>query len=117
MVGSTLHIVHGMVEAELPAPPLKVRGIGLEALKMKMLSPNKICAVVAAPDAKGMRMQLKKALRLTRMAEFRLDWLSDDSQIRTFLRYLATSRPPAMLIATCRRRAAGGQSAVRLPAS
>jgi 3-dehydroquinate dehydratase/shikimate dehydrogenase len=76
---------------------------------MKMLSLDKICAVVAAPDAKGMLMQLRKALRLTRMAELRLDWLADDSQIRTFLRYLATSRPRATLIATCRRREAGGQ--------
>src|SRR5690242_6012034 len=76
---------------------------------MKTLGLTKICAVVAAPDAKAMRMQLRKALSLTRMAELRLDWLSDDLQIRTFLGYLAANSPRATLIATCRRREAGGQ--------
>ena len=76
---------------------------------MKTLGLNKICAVVAAPDVKAMRTQLTKALRLTRMAELRLDWLSDDRQIRIFLRYLAATRAGTTLIATCRRREAGGQ--------
>ena len=74
-----------------------------------MLGLSKICAVIAAPDAKAMRMQLRKALRLTRMAELRLDWLSDERQIKAFLRYLATTRLRATLIATCRRREAGGR--------
>jgi len=76
---------------------------------MKLLGLNKICAVIAAPDAEAMRKQLTKALRLTRMAELRLDWLSDDREISIFLRRLATSRPRAILIATCRRREAGGR--------
>lgn len=75
---------------------------------MKTLRLGKICAVVAASDAKAMRMQLRTALRVTPMAELRLDWLSDDRQIRTFLSYLAATRPRATLIATCRRREAGG---------
>lgn len=54
-------------------------------------------------------MQLSKALRLARMVELRLDWLSDDREISSFLRYVATSRPRATLIATCRRREAGGR--------
>ncbi len=76
---------------------------------MKMLGPSKVCAVIAASAAGAMRKQLSKALRLTRMAELRLDWLSDDRQISIFLRHLAVSRPRATLIATCRRREAGGR--------
>jgi 3-dehydroquinate dehydratase/shikimate dehydrogenase len=76
---------------------------------MKMLGLSKICAVIAAPDAEAMHAQLSRALRLTRMAELRLDWLSDDRQISIFLRHLAISRPRATLIATCRRRDAGGK--------
>ncbi len=76
---------------------------------MKVLGTSKICAVIAAPDAGAMRKQLSKALRLTRMAELRLDWLSDDRQIGIFLRHLAARRPRATLIATCRREEAGGQ--------
>lgn len=70
---------------------------------------HKICAVIAAPNAEAMRKQLSRALRLTRMAELRLDWLLDDREIRIFLRYLAASRPRATLIATCRRREAEGR--------
>lgn len=74
-----------------------------------MLELSGICAVIAAPDARAMRMQLGKVLRLARMIELRLDWLSDDREISSFLRHIATNRPRATLIATCRRRQAGGQ--------
>ena len=74
-----------------------------------MLGQDKICAVVAAPDAAAMRRQLRGALRQTRTVELRLDWLSDDREITRFLRQLATERPRATLIATCRRREAGGR--------
>jgi 3-dehydroquinate dehydratase / shikimate dehydrogenase len=74
-----------------------------------MLGRDKICAVVAAPDARSMRRQLVHALRETRTVELRLDWLSDDSEIINFLAQLAASRPRATLIATCRRREAGGR--------
>ncbi|MBZ5694012.1 MAG: shikimate dehydrogenase [Acidobacteriia bacterium] len=77
--------------------------------KHKMLGHDKICAVVAAPDAGAMRRQLRKALRQTRTVELRLDWLSDDREIARFLRQLAAGRPRATLIATCRRREAGGR--------
>ncbi|HEY6443621.1 MAG TPA: shikimate dehydrogenase [Candidatus Acidoferrales bacterium] len=78
-------------------------------MKRKMLGPSKICAVIAAHDAEAMREQLTTALRLTRMVELRLDWLLDDRQIRRFLRHVATSKPRATLIATCRREEAGGR--------
>jgi 3-dehydroquinate dehydratase / shikimate dehydrogenase len=74
-----------------------------------MLGRNKLCAVVAAPDARAMRRQLARALVETRTVELRLDWLSSDREILDFLRQLSLNPPKATLIATCRRREAGGQ--------
>ena len=47
--------------------------------------------------------------RLTHTIELRLDWLADDREIEKFLRHLASRKPQATLIATCRRREAGGR--------
>lgn len=44
-----------------------------------------------------------------RTIELRLDWLKDEAEIGRFLRQLAAAKPRATLIATCRRRAAGGE--------
>jgi 3-dehydroquinate dehydratase / shikimate dehydrogenase len=74
-----------------------------------MLGRDKVCAVVAAPDAGSMRSQLLRALRHTHTVELRLDWLRDDAEIIRFLRTLARLRPRATMIATCRRREAGGR--------
>ena len=74
-----------------------------------MLGRDKVCAVVAAPDARAMRRQLARALVETRIVELRLDWLSSDREILDFLRQLSLNPPKATLIATCRRREAGGQ--------
>src|ERR1700730_13255014 len=74
-----------------------------------MLWKDKICAVVAATDARSLWKQLGQALRTTSTVEFRLDWLSEDREISIFLRRLAVSHPRATLIATCRRREAGGR--------
>ena len=74
-----------------------------------MLGFHKVCAVVAAPDAGRMRRQLQRALRQTRTVELRLDWLTSDGEISRFLAYLAAHKPRATLIATCRRREAGGR--------
>jgi 3-dehydroquinate dehydratase / shikimate dehydrogenase len=71
-----------------------------------------VCAVVAAPDANSMLSQLGQALRRARTVELRLDWLSSDREIDRFLRRLGanhSARRRATLIATCRRRAAGGR--------
>jgi 3-dehydroquinate dehydratase / shikimate dehydrogenase len=75
-----------------------------------MIAKDKICAVAAAADALGMWKQLARALRVTQTVELRLDWLSGDEEIDRFLARLA-KRPPrrATLIATCRRREAGGK--------
>ena len=74
-----------------------------------MISKDRICAVVAAADAVGMWRQLAQALRVTRTVELRLDWLSGDAELDRFLARLAKQRPRATLIATCRRREAGGK--------
>jgi 3-dehydroquinate dehydratase / shikimate dehydrogenase len=74
-----------------------------------MIAKDKICAVVAAADALGMWEQLTQALRVTRTVELRLDWLSDEDELDRFLVRLAKKRPRATLIATCRRRVAGGK--------
>ncbi len=72
-------------------------------------SEDKICAVVAAPDARSMWRQFRQALPQTRTVELRLDWLRDDAEITRFLaRLRAAKKPRATLIATCRRRPAGG---------
>jgi 3-dehydroquinate dehydratase/shikimate dehydrogenase len=74
-----------------------------------MIAKDKICAVVAAADAVGMWKQLAQALRVTRTVELRLDWLTAARETDRFLARLSKKRPGATLIATCRRRAAGGK--------
>lgn len=51
---------------------------------------------------------LKLALRRTSTIELRLDYLSSDAEIEKFLEHLSKTQVRATLIATCRRRAAGG---------
>src|SRR5712692_3021417 len=70
---------------------------------------DKVCAVVAAPDARGMMRQLRQALRFTRTVELRLDWLKSDLERMQFLGNIKLTRPRATMIATCRRRLAGGR--------
>jgi 3-dehydroquinate dehydratase/shikimate dehydrogenase len=81
-----------------------------------MIGESKICAVVAAENAAAMRRQLKRALAQTKTVELRLDWLANDGEIERFLARLAANGPQrskmrdrATLIATCRRREAGGR--------
>ena len=74
-----------------------------------MIAKDKICAVVAAADALGLWGQLERALRVTRTVELRLDWLADEDEMDRFLARLEKKRPRATLIATCRRRVAGGK--------
>jgi 3-dehydroquinate dehydratase / shikimate dehydrogenase len=76
--------------------------------KHSVLGRDKICAVVAATGARAMLRQLAAALRETRTVELRLDWLADDREIGRFLAHLK-SPSGAVLIATCRRREAGGK--------
>ena len=74
-----------------------------------MFGKDKICAVVAAPDASAMWRQLQQALAQTRTVELRLDWLRDDAEIARFIARLRSAKKLRVtLIATCRRRPAGG---------
>ena len=74
-----------------------------------MFGKHKICAVIAAYDSRSMWRQLQQALTQTRSIELRLDWLRDDAEIARFItRLRATKSLRATLIATCRRRPAGG---------
>jgi 3-dehydroquinate dehydratase/shikimate dehydrogenase len=74
-----------------------------------ILGLDKICAVVAAKEAKSMSKQLATALQKTRTVELRLDWLSDDFEITRFLQGLRARRQKGVFLATCRRTEAGGR--------
>lgn len=74
-----------------------------------MIGKDKICAVVAALDATSMWRQLLLADKQSRTVELRLDWLRDDREITRFLARLAARPAKATLLATCRRRQAGGR--------
>lgn len=69
----------------------------------------RVCAVAAAPTARGMVRQVRAALRETRTVELRLDWLRGPAQRSAFLRWLGKSRLRARFLATCRRAAGGGR--------
>src|SRR3984957_2977295 len=74
-----------------------------------MIGKDKICAVVAAADAGSMWRQFLEALKQTRTVELRLEWLRDDAEISRFLaRLRCAGKRRATMIATCRRRPAGG---------
>ncbi|MGH9738029.1 MAG: shikimate dehydrogenase [Candidatus Acidiferrales bacterium] len=79
-----------------------------------MLGHDKICAVVAASHAADMRRQFRAALRETRTVELRLDWLANDREISRFLHCLPPVDRGVTLIATCRRREAGGKYAGKI---
>jgi 3-dehydroquinate dehydratase / shikimate dehydrogenase len=72
----------------------------------------RLCGVVAAPTAREMRVLVASGLRQTRTVELRLDWLKNDQERHSFLKWLKGFRSSkAQLIATCRRRIAGGEFA------
>jgi 3-dehydroquinate dehydratase / shikimate dehydrogenase len=76
---------------------------------------DRICGVVAAVTPRDMFRQLAAALHSTSTVELRLDYLRDAREIRHFLAQLSEFRrvvpriARATLIATCRRKDAGGK--------
>lgn len=70
---------------------------------------DRICAVVAAPTAVEMLAQMCAALQQTRTMELRLDWLKSEREVAELLARVPSLRRQATLIATCRRREAGGR--------
>jgi 3-dehydroquinate dehydratase/shikimate dehydrogenase len=72
----------------------------------------RLCGVLAAPTAPELRRLLALAQRETPTAEIRLDWLKNDGERRSFLKWLKAHGPrKGQLIATCRRRVGGGEFA------
>jgi len=78
---------------------------------MKLLFKDCICAVVAAATSREMQAQFRRALRLTRTIELRLDWLRNDLERAHFLGWLNANQRSGAWIATCRRMEAGGRYA------
>ncbi len=70
---------------------------------------DRICAVVAASSPEEVVRQLRIALRHTRTIELRLDWLKTHRGRLAVLGSLVRLRARAQIIATCRRREAGGR--------
>jgi 3-dehydroquinate dehydratase/shikimate dehydrogenase len=72
----------------------------------------RICAVVASRNARKFQKLVRAALRETPTVELRLDWLENDREREKALEWLKRCSPKkAALIATCRRRVAGGEFA------
>lgn len=72
---------------------------------------SRVCGVVAARTARETQRQIRVALRYTSTLELRLDWLANGSEVSKLLGALKNDRvgSKATLIATCRRREAGGK--------
>jgi 3-dehydroquinate dehydratase / shikimate dehydrogenase len=83
----------------------------------ELFRTGKICAVVAERDAAAMARELRRALRVSKTVELRLDWLRSAGEIERMIQWLAANRKRlgaasrVTLIATCRRRGAGGEFA------
>ena len=95
-----------MVEALLSP---RERNADAEKEQQVLFGRERICAVVAAATAKEMVRQLLRALRLTRTVELRLDRIRSVRERGRLHGWLDSHRPRATLIATCRRREAGGR--------
>ena len=77
-----------------------------------LFGEDRVCAVVAARTSAEAVSQLKMArtgATTARVVELRLDFLSDRLETARLLRWLARQKKTPALIATCRRREAGGR--------
>jgi 3-dehydroquinate dehydratase/shikimate dehydrogenase len=73
---------------------------------------SRICAVAAAATASEMADLVRVGLEQTPTIELRLDWLRNDSERSSLLRWLKKNKPRgSTFLATCRRRAGGGKLA------
>jgi 3-dehydroquinate dehydratase/shikimate dehydrogenase len=72
---------------------------------------DRICAVVAATTATETLRGLRDALKESRTVELRLDWLKNDAELKRLLAKLRVDRKKTCVIATLRRREAGGKYA------
>jgi 3-dehydroquinate dehydratase / shikimate dehydrogenase len=83
--------------------------------RASLFGKDRICAVVAAPTAREMWNQVRRALKYTRTIELRLDWLKNRKELKLLLARLRLSPRPATFVATCRRREAGGRFSGSVP--
>jgi 3-dehydroquinate dehydratase / shikimate dehydrogenase len=74
-----------------------------------MFEDNKVCAVVAESSAQDALAAARLALRRTRAVELRLDYLNSEDEFAALLRGIQPLAGQATLIATCRRKEAGGK--------
>ncbi len=73
---------------------------------------NRICGVAAASTAPEMAKLVRLGVRETPTVELRLDWLKNDNEREKFLGWLKREKFGATtFVATCRRRAGGGEFA------
>jgi 3-dehydroquinate dehydratase/shikimate dehydrogenase len=70
---------------------------------------DRICAVVAEPTASAALRSLRQAIRQSRTVELRLDYLRNARELSLLLKRLEVDRRKYCVIATLRRRAAGGR--------
>ena len=81
----------------------------------ELFRSGKICAVVAERSVAAMIAAMRRALRMSRTVELRLDWLGSEREIERMIRWLGANRgrlrigSRVSLIFTCRRREAGGE--------
>ncbi len=73
-----------------------------------LFEKDRVCAVIAAETARGMKSQVRLSLRKTRTLELRLDYLTSAKERESFLSWLRRNRLRGVLIATCRRQEGGG---------
>lgn len=69
---------------------------------------ERICGVVAADTARGMKAQIRRGLGKTRTFELRLDYLAVERERQALFAWLSRQRVRAVFIATCRRLEGGG---------
>ena len=74
-----------------------------------MFEENRVCAVVAESSAQEALAAARLALRRTRTLELRLDYLASEDEFAALLRGIQPLVGQATLIATCRRKEAGGR--------
>lgn len=69
---------------------------------------ERVCGVVAGTTSVEMRAGFLRGLKTTKTLEVRLDYLRSFREIQAFLRWLNHRAGHSTVIATCRRRQAGG---------
>jgi 3-dehydroquinate dehydratase/shikimate dehydrogenase len=92
-----------MVEAKVHLPSAKTRGQDV------LFGRERICVVIAEKTAAATLKALGRAARTSATIELRMDWLSSNAEIGRLMARLSVDRKKVCVIATMRRRAAGGK--------